>query len=286
MDLARALGVESDNQTKLTEQIKQLTADFSRSCLISERRILSSLQRILDNWSVMPDVATLNWGHEVEEDVHISPFRNFMCPLTKEVMKEPVVVLESSQTYEKKAIEYWLAGAIEEWINRNVDVQVNTAVECLREQTLRVDCLEKVLDCIYRISEEHPSNRYKVRNAGVVLLIVKMLRSSSKIIGTILRTKILMALLNMAKDEESKKIKLEEGVTRLAIHSLIGSSEKEKEYAVKLLLECSNCVSIASEKGGLVLLSSMAENLENPALSNLAKEVLKKMEKLRKSFSN
>ncbi|KAK0606002.1 hypothetical protein LWI29_033077 [Acer saccharum] len=104
-------------------------------------------------------------------------------------MKEPVVVLESSQTYEKKAIEYWfercsedgrdptcpvtgqvlkmpelkpnveLAGAIEEWINRNVDVQVDTAVECLREQTLRVDCVEKVLDCIFRISEEQPSNK-------------------------------------------------------------------------------------------------------------------------------
>ncbi|KAK3206547.1 hypothetical protein Dsin_020593 [Dipteronia sinensis] len=206
MDLARALGVESDNQTELTEQIKLLKADFSRSSSVSERRILSSLQRILDNWSVVPDVVTLNWGCEVEEDVHISPFRNFMCPLTKEVMKKPVVVLESSQTYKRKAIEYWfercseeardptcpvtgqvlkkpklkpnigLPGAIEEWINRIVDVQVDTAVECLREQTLRVDCVEKVLDCFYRISEEHPSNRYKVRNAGVVLLIVKLLR--------------------------------------------------------------------------------------------------------------
>ncbi|KAK0605669.1 hypothetical protein LWI29_029441 [Acer saccharum] len=77
---------------------------------------------------------------------------------------------------------------------------------------------------------------------------------------------------------------LEEGVTRLTIHGLIGSSEKEREYAVKLLLEFfsdeTNCVSIASEKGGLVLLSSMAGNLENPALSNLAEEVLKKTGKI------
>ncbi|KAK1588311.1 hypothetical protein Q3G72_021965 [Acer saccharum] len=77
---------------------------------------------------------------------------------------------------------------------------------------------------------------------------------------------------------------LEEGITRLTIHGLIGSSEKEREYAVKLLLEFfsdeTNCVSIASEKGGLVLLSSMAGNLENPALSNLAEEVLKKTGKI------
>lgn len=77
---------------------------------------------------------------------------------------------------------------------------------------------------------------------------------------------------------------LEEGVTKSAIRSLIGNSEKEKEYAVKLLLEfCSDetyCKSIASEKGALVLLSSMAGNLEHPALSNLAEEVLKKMERV------
>lgn len=77
---------------------------------------------------------------------------------------------------------------------------------------------------------------------------------------------------------------LEGGVTRLAIHGLIGSSEKEREYAVKLLLEFTSdeayCIKIASEKGALVLLSSMAGNLEFPALSKLAEEVLKRMERL------
>lgn len=77
---------------------------------------------------------------------------------------------------------------------------------------------------------------------------------------------------------------LEEGTTRLAIHGLIGSSEKERENAVKLLLEFSSdeacCTKIASEKGALVLLSSIAGNLEHPALSNLAEEVLKQMEKM------
>lgn len=77
---------------------------------------------------------------------------------------------------------------------------------------------------------------------------------------------------------------LEEGITRLAIRSLIGSSEKEREHAVKLLLEfCSDeacCTKIASEKGALVLLSSMAENLECPALSNLAEDVLLQMERI------
>lgn len=70
----------------------------------------------------------------------------------------------------------------------------------------------------------------------------------------------------------------------MAIHSLIGSSEKEKESAVKLLLEFSSdeayCTKLASEKGALVLLSTMAGNLEHPALSNLAEGALKLMEKV------
>lgn len=77
---------------------------------------------------------------------------------------------------------------------------------------------------------------------------------------------------------------LGEGITRLVIHSLIGSSEKERESAVKLLLEFSSdedyCTKLALEKGALVLLSTMAGNLEHPALSNLAEEVLNLMEKV------
>ena len=79
-----------------------------------------------------------------------------------------------------------------------------------------------------------------------------------------------------------QKIMLEGGITRLAVHSLIGSSEKERETAVKLLLEFSTdeacCIRIASEKGALVLLSSMAGNLEYPVLSNLAEEILRQLE--------
>lgn len=83
---------------------------------------------------------------------------------------------------------------------------------------------------------------------------------------------------------------LEEGTTKLAIHSLIASSEKERECAVKLLLEFSSdevcCIKIASEKGALVLLSSMEGNLDHPALSNLAEEVLKRIENISENIQH
>jgi len=85
-----------------------------------------------------------------------------------------------------------------------------------------------------------------------------------------------------------QKIMLEEGITRLAIRSLTGSSEKEREHAIKLLLEFSNdeayCKKIALEKGALVLLTSLAGNLEHPTLSNPAEEVLARIETIEENI--
>lgn len=75
---------------------------------------------------------------------------------------------------------------------------------------------------------------------------------------------------------------MEEGITKVAVQSLVGSTEKEKENALKLLIEFSSnrdyCAKIASEKGAFLLLSSLSENLEQPALSNLAEDMLKCLE--------
>ncbi|XVF46762.1 hypothetical protein PTKIN_Ptkin03bG0054500 [Pterospermum kingtungense] len=319
MDLARCLGISSDNYGELVNQVKLFKTDLTNSNSVSLRQILVSLEKILDNWSIVPRMSTFDVDLDFEEEAQILPFKNFLCPLTKEVMKEPVV-LETSQTYERTAIKYWfercvddgrdptcpvtgqvlkslelkpnigLKGTIEEWVNRNVEIQVKSAVEQLSKESVEAEGVERVLDVVYRISEEHPSNRFRVRNAGVVVMIVKLLRDCSKSIGTVLRGKALVTLLSLAKDEESKKIMIEEGITRLAINSLIGSSEKEREYAVKLLLELSSdeaCYSrIASEKGAIVLLSSMAGNLEHPSLANLAEEVLTRMERAEDSVQH
>lgn len=314
MDLARALGIDSNDLLGLKKQVKLLKTDLESYNNVSARRILVSLERILDNWSVVPPMESMDMEHDFEEEAHILPFKNFLCPLTKEVMKDPVVVLESSQNYERTAIQYWfercqedcrdptcpvtgqvlksleikpnigLAGAIEEWVNRNIETQVKSAVDHLSREPPVAKSVEKVLEIVYKISKEHPSSRFTVRNAGVVALIIKLLKNSSGSLDSFVRSKALMALLSMVNDEDSKKIMLEEGITRLAIHGLVGSSEKEREYAVKLLDEFSSdesyCIKLASEKGALLLLVSMAGDLEHPALSNLAEEVLKRLERV------
>lgn len=234
MDLARALGMDSTDHGKLAEQIKLLRSDLSGPSTVAERRILMSLEKIFDSWSVEPTIADGSTCADFEDDAHIPPFKNFLCPLTKEVMKDPVV-LESSQTYERTAIRYWfdrcledgrdptcpvtgqvlsslelkpnigLAGAIEEWVNRNVEIHIKSALEYLGgESSCSLECLERVLENVYRISEEHPSSRYRVRNAGIVGLVVRMLNKRSKGMGSQLRGKALMAMHSMTKDDESK----------------------------------------------------------------------------------
>ncbi|KAJ6831122.1 U-box domain-containing protein 44-like [Iris pallida] len=320
MDLARALGMDLGDHGRLLEQIKLLRSDLVVSSTVEERRILMSVEKIFDSWSATPCVMEECTRSDFEEDAQIPPFKNFLCPLTKEVMKDPVVV-KSSQTYERSAIKYWfdrcledaqdptcpvtgqvlenlelkpnigLKGAIEEWVNRNIELQIKSALNCLREVgSSPIETTETMLDNVYRISEEYPESRYKVRNAGVVSLVVRMLKDQSKRMGSQIRCKALMAMFSMAKDEESKIIMIEEGMTRLAIRSLTARLEKEREYALRLLLEFSSeegyCRKLALEKGALVLLSSMTTNLEYPTLSNLAEEILKNMEMIEENVEH
>ncbi|KAL2898630.1 U-box domain-containing protein 44 [Bienertia sinuspersici] len=305
MDLARALGISPSNHAELSEHVKLLKNDVARSNSVSERRILMSLQRILDNWTVEPNISALSLDFDLEDESQILPFKNFLCPLTKEIMKDPVV-LESAQTYEQTAIEYWfercledgrdptcpvtgkvlsslekkpnigLAGAIEEWVNRNVDIQIKSAVKHLSREPPPVDCVERVWTSSIRYQK---SMLQADINSEMLAL-----SNFSKSISSALKTKALMVLLSMAKDEDSKAVMIEEGITKLAINSLAGSieKEKEKEYALMLLIEFANseayCAKIASEKGAFLLLSSLAESLEYPTLSNLAEDILKRLE--------
>ncbi|KAL4381267.1 hypothetical protein AHAS_Ahas04G0116400 [Arachis hypogaea] len=83
-------------------------------------------------------------------------------------------------------------------------IRVKSAIQHLIEEPLSIDHVERVLDNIYKVSEEHPTSRYVIRNAGIVVLIVTVLSKNSQTIGSRLRTKVLMTLLSIAKDEESR----------------------------------------------------------------------------------
>ncbi|KHN34266.1 U-box domain-containing protein 44 [Glycine soja] len=144
MDLARALGFDPGDRAEFCNQVKLFKGHPFRSHSLLERR--------------------------------------FPLPLTKEVMKDPMVVLESSQVYERTTIDYWfeqciqdgrdptclvtsrvlkslelkpnigLAGEIEEWVGRVVEYQIKSIVQYLSEEPLSVDHVEHALDPVYKVS--------------------------------------------------------------------------------------------------------------------------------------
>jgi len=113
MDLARALRIDSNNFSEISVQVKLFKADLTQSSPVLDRRILLSLSLspILSSLAIHPDTVTQALDLDFEEYNVVSvphmslPFKSFLCPLTKEVMKE-LVVLESSHNYERSGIKY------------------------------------------------------------------------------------------------------------------------------------------------------------------------------------
>jgi hypothetical protein len=154
-------------------------------------------------------------------------YEAFICPLTKQIMRDPVS-LENGQTYEKAAIERWLqdcrdAGkettcpvtnqlitappkpsialrnTIEEWTTRNEQARINIAKLLLTADASENDVLYGLKD-LHALSRKR-SNRYRIRNAGLIPQIVDRLKN-----GKEARIRALTALRILAEDDEEAKV--------------------------------------------------------------------------------
>jgi len=143
------------------------------------------------------------------ERMHIEPIYDaFVCPLTKQVMRDPVT-LENGQTYEREAIEKWfkecresgrklvcpltlrelkstemnpsmaLRNTIEEWTTRNEAAQLDMARRSLNTGSPEKETLQ-ALRYVQHICQRSRSNKHVVRSAGLIQMIVDMLKSSSR----------------------------------------------------------------------------------------------------------
>lgn len=154
----------------------------------------------------------------------LEPLESFYCPITRDVMEEPVET-SSRQTFEKKAIEKWFADgnsvcpltmvpldtsvlrpnnslrkAIEEWKERNtiiVIASIKSKLEWCDEQDV-MDCLRKLQE----LCEEKESNReYMVLENYLPILVGFLSRSNSQI-----RSRALSILCILAKDSYDNKV--------------------------------------------------------------------------------
>ncbi|KAJ7957990.1 RING-type E3 ubiquitin transferase [Quillaja saponaria] len=244
------------------------------------------------------------------ERLHIEPIYDaFACPLTKQVMRDPVT-LENGQTFEREAIEKWfkeckesgrklvcpltlrelrstelnpsiaLRNTIEEWIARNEAAQLDMARRSLNLGSQENEILQALMYVQY-ICQRSRSNRHIARNAGLIPMIIDMLKSSSRKV----RCRALETLRIVVEEDADNKEILGEGDTvRTIVKFLSHELSKEREEAVSLLYELSKsealCEKIGSINGAILILVGMTSSKsENILTVEKADKTLENLEK-------
>ncbi|KAJ0247724.1 U-box domain-containing protein 44 [Hirschfeldia incana] len=236
-------------------------------------------------------------------------YEAFICPLTKEVMHDPVT-LENGRTFEREAIEKWfkkckdsnkppscpitslelssadvspsiaLRNTIEEWRSRNDAAKLDVARQALFLGNDESDVLQALMN-VRQICRSIRSNRQGVRNAQLIRMIIDVLKSNSHRV----RYKALETLRVVVEgDEESKAILAEGDTVRTLVKFLSHDPSKGKEAAVSLLFELSKsealCEKIGSVNGALILLVGLtSSNSVNVSIVEKADRTLENMER-------
>ena len=175
-------------------------------------------------------------GSQSDESHHFERLRlepiydSFVCPLTKQVMRDPVT-LENGQTFEREAIEKWfkecrdsgrklvcpltlkelrstdlnpsmaLRHTIEEWTARNEAVQLDMARRSLSLGSPEADIMLALKNVQYLCLKSR-SNKHIVRNADLIPMIVDMLKSGSRRV----RCRALETLRIVAEEDAENKV--------------------------------------------------------------------------------
>jgi len=210
-----------------------------------------------------------------------------------------------------------LRNTIEEWTARNEAVQVDMARRSLNLGSSDGDVLQ-ALKCVQYVCQKSRSNKHIARNAGLIPLIVDMLKSSSRKVRCI----TLETLRIVVEDDVENKVvtgfvilyvaskdsaginglslllmislfllllilqeMLAEGDTvRTIVKFLSHELSKEREEAVSLLYELSKsemlCEKIGSVNGAILILVGMASSKsENLLTVEKADKTLENLEK-------
>ncbi|KAI5062500.1 hypothetical protein GOP47_0023039, partial [Adiantum capillus-veneris] len=175
---------------------KAMAANLS----ISTANILRLPNSTQENSDKMPDrlKSSSHGGAPAVRDTLVLPLQSFICPITKDVMKDPVQIA-SGQTYERHAIERWfvdghtrcptgvelantnmksniaLKQSIAEWKDRNNSIRLDVASDLMRSP-VKEQQLKSLVD-LQALCEEDSLCKYKVASKSVVPLLVHLAES-------------------------------------------------------------------------------------------------------------
>lgn len=238
MDIARSVGVDdlSRNPAGLKNEIDLSKSDAQETKEPYDLHMMDVIGNIYNNYvhsngqpSPSDDLGAFPNHREYRRLEHL--YEAFVCPLTKQVMRDPVT-LESGQTYERVAIERWfqecrdngretvcpitgqlvtappkpsiaLRNTIEEWTSRNEQARIDIARILITGEASESDVLYGLKD-VQALCRKNRLNKYKVRNAGLIPQIVDRLKN-----GDEARVRALVTLRVLADDDVDNKVRLQ-----------------------------------------------------------------------------
>ncbi|KAF3787674.1 U-box domain-containing protein 43 [Nymphaea thermarum] len=262
-----------------------------------------------DGWSGSSDLDCQSDDSYIYGSRHIEPIYDaFICPLTKEVMRDPVT-LENGQTFEREAIEKWfrecrengrrpmcpltsqelkttelnpsiaLRNTIEEWCARNEAVQLDIVKKVLHVESPEKE-VWRSLRFIQQLCQKRRTNKRVILNAELIPKIVDMLKSGSKRV----RYKALETLRIVVEGSDDNKEALAEGNNvRTIVKFLSHEHSQERQEAVSLLYELSTsesmCEKIGAVNGAILLLVGLSSSKsENVSTIDKAERTLENLE--------
>lgn len=232
----------------------------------------------------------------------LEPLQSFYCSITGEIMVDPVET-SSGQTFERKAIERWLADAnslcpltkvplkksalrpnrtlrqsIEEWKSRNTMITVvstKSKIQSNDEQEI-LHSLEKLHNCCI----ESQVHREWIVMEAYIPILASLLRASNCEVRKYSLT--ILCILAEDCDENKERIAKEESGLELIVRSLARKVE-ESTRALKLILELSKCDEVRSLIGriqGCILLVVTMSSGDDVQVAGYAQELLQNLSSL------
>ncbi|XP_057997034.1 U-box domain-containing protein 24 isoform X2 [Hevea brasiliensis] len=229
----------------------------------------------------------------------LEPLQSFYCPITRDVMVDPVET-SSGQTFERSAIEKWLADgnklcpltmtplstsilrpnktlrqSIEEWKDRNTMITIASMKPRLKSEED-----EEVLNCLEQLEDlcaERDQHREWVILENYIPVLVQLLGEKNRDI----RNRALVILYILAKDSDDAKERVAnaDNAIEFIVRSL-GRRIGEGKLAVALLLELSKCSLvrdyIGKVQGCILLLVTMSGSDDSQAATD-AQELLENL---------
>eukprot|EP00252_Welwitschia_mirabilis_P002974 TRINITY_DN12995_c0_g1_i1.p1 TRINITY_DN12995_c0_g1~~TRINITY_DN12995_c0_g1_i1.p1 ORF type:complete len:1010 (-),score=235.47 TRINITY_DN12995_c0_g1_i1:261-3290(-) len=305
LQIAKVMGIPDDTST-LKQEFDEFKKDMEETKLRKNQAEALQMEQIIGllSWA---DAATSSTErdkiyHEKKLSLGthpLPPLQSFYCPITQEVMEDPVEI-HSGQTFERASIEKWLADghttcpltnqvlvtkelrpniilrrSIEEWKDRNAMITIaslKSNLDFTEEKTVLV-----ALDKLLEYSEEKDRHKHYIAAEGYIPILIGLLRRNKPIV----RKRTLALLCSLIKDNDDNKVRISQ--VDHAIEFIVRSLSRdisEGSKAVCLLFELSRnsdiCKQIGKAQGCIFLLVTMS-NSDNSHAGRIAKEILKNL---------